>query len=126
MTQRVKWISTIKDSDAKAYKAEIAKVVKKDLIEKGVEAKKARYIVVEGKKQIVSTEIIGKPSEIKETVIVEDSPYAEQSPAVFKEVLFDCLESELQDYGTVKYYRSEIYGKIKVSKNAIYYLVGSE
>ena len=35
MTQRVKWTSTVKKSNAKDYVAETAKVVKKDLIEKG-------------------------------------------------------------------------------------------
>ena len=120
MTQRVKWTSTVKKSNAKDYVAETAKVVKKDLIEKGIESKKARYIVVNGVPQTVYQEVKGKPSVIKETIIQEDSPYIEQSPELFGEKEFDCEVSELQDYGKVKYYRCD-YGKLRIPENAIYY-----
>tara|TARA_R110000787_G_scaffold284784_1_gene398985 strand:+ start:191 stop:568 length:378 start_codon:yes stop_codon:yes gene_type:complete len=123
MIQRVKWTSKVKKTEAKKYESEIAKVIKKDLIEKGVEYKKSRYIVTNGQKQTVTQEVQGKPSVIKETIIREDSPYEEQTPEIFNNVEFDCLESELQDYGTVKYYRSDVYGKIRVSSNAVYYEV---
>tara|TARA_R110002020_G_scaffold12634_3_gene46181 strand:+ start:898 stop:1272 length:375 start_codon:yes stop_codon:yes gene_type:complete len=120
MTQRVKWISTIKQADAKEYQPETPKIIKKDVIEKGVESQKARYIVVKGVHQTVSQEVKGKPSVIKETVIQEDSPYVEQSPELFQKKEFDCEVSELQDYGKVKYYRCD-YGKIRIPENAIYY-----
>tara|TARA_R100000781_G_C4013749_1_gene104602 strand:+ start:103 stop:477 length:375 start_codon:yes stop_codon:yes gene_type:complete len=120
MTQRVKWISTIKQADAKEYQPETPKIIKKDVIEKGIESKKARYIVVNGIPQTVSQEVKGKPSVIKETVIQEDSPYVEQSPEVFVQKEFNCKVSELQDYGKVKYYRCDD-GKIRVPDSAIYY-----
>lgn len=120
MTQRVKWISTIKQADAKEYQPETPKIIKKDVIEKGVEYEKARYIVVEGVPQTISQEIKGKPSVIEETIIQEDAPYVEQSPESFEKIEFNCKVSELQDYGTVKYYRCD-YGKIRIPENAIYY-----
>jgi hypothetical protein len=120
MTQRVKWISTIKQADAKEYQPETPKIIKKDVIEKGIESKKARYIVVNGIPQTVSPEVKGKPSVIKETTIQEDSPYVEQSPEVFVQKEFNCKVSELQDYGKVKYYRCDD-GKIRVPDSAIYY-----
>ena len=120
MTQRVKWISTIKQADAKEYQPETPKIIKKDVIEKGIESKKARYIVVNGIPQTVSPEVKGKPSVIKETTIQEDSPYVEQSPEFFVQKEFNCKVSELQDYGKVKYYRCDD-GKIRIPENAIYY-----
>jgi len=120
MAQRVKWKSKIKTSDSVKYKSEIHKVVKKDLIEKGVEYKKSRYIVVDGVPKTVSPEIKGKPPVIKETIIEEGSPYVGQSQDKYDDIEFDVLESELQDYGTVKYYRCE-YGKLRIPKNAVYY-----
>lgn len=117
---RVKWKSKIKTSDARSYQAEVKPIVKKDVIEKGVEPRKSRYIVVDGIKQTIQKEVEGKPSVIKETIIQEESPYVEQLPAIFENLEFDVDVNELQDYGKVKYYQSE-YGKIRVSEDAVYY-----
>jgi hypothetical protein len=120
MAQRVKWKSTIRTSDRKEYQRETPKIVKKDVIERGVEARKARYVVVDGVPHIVQSKIDGKPSVIKETIIQEESRYEEQSPELFEQVEFDALVSELQDYGKVKYYRCE-HGKLRIPEDAVYY-----
>ena len=117
---RVKWQSTIKKANATPYQSEVAPIIKKDVVKKGVEYRKARYIVVDGAEQIVSKEIKGEPSIIEETVVMEGSPYKEQLPDKIDKVEFDVDVSELQDYGDVKYYQSE-YGKIRVSEDAVYY-----
>ena len=91
MAQRVKWKSTIRTSDRKEYQRETPKIVKKDVIERGVEARKARYVVVDGVPHIVQSKIDGKPSVIKETIIQEESRYEEQSPELFEQVEFDAL-----------------------------------
>ena len=117
--KRVKWTSVIDVPESK-YSSEIPKIVKRELMEREVKPLKARYRVSKGVKYDVSPEVVGKPATIKETVIREGEPYKGQIPASFKEVEFDCPVSELQDYGDVKYYRSE-YGKIRVAKNAEYY-----
>ncbi|MBT7930032.1 hypothetical protein HN682_08990 [Candidatus Peregrinibacteria bacterium] len=116
---RVKWTSTINKAGT-SYQPETPSVIKRDLLEREVKPLKARYRVSKGVKYDVTPEVIGKPAKIKEEVIREGTPYEGQVPDSFERIEFDADVSELQDYGDVKYYRSE-YGKIRVSKNAEYY-----
>jgi hypothetical protein len=116
---RVRWKIRVK-KEGSPSKPETSRAVERELVEREVKARKARYRVSKGVKYDVSAEVIGKPAVIKETVIQDCEPYTEQVPEGFEDIVIDCLESEIQDYGDVKYYRSE-YGKVKVAKNAEYY-----
>jgi hypothetical protein len=116
---RVKWKSTVNKAGTE-YQPETPRSIKKDLIERKVEPLKARYRVSNGVKYDVTTEVIGRPAVVKNTVIKEGRGYQGQVPDSFERIEFDVDVSELQDYGDVKYYRSE-YGKIRVSNDAEYY-----
>ena len=116
---RVKWKSTVNKAGTE-YQPETPRSIKKDLIERKVEHLKTRYRVSNGVKYDVTPEVIGKSAKIKEETIQEGTPYEGQVPDSFERIEFDADVSELQDYGDVKYYRSE-YGKIRVSNDAEYY-----
>jgi hypothetical protein len=116
---RVKWTSTVNRAGT-LYQPETPSVVKRELVEKEIKPQKARYRVSKGAKYDVSAEVVGKPAIIKEAVVRNGSSYSEQHPESFERVKFDVDVSELQDYGDVKYYRSE-HGKLRIPKNAVYY-----
>tara|TARA_R110000751_G_scaffold27870_2_gene73273 strand:- start:829 stop:1182 length:354 start_codon:yes stop_codon:yes gene_type:complete len=116
---RVKWKSTVNKAGT-TYQPETPRAIKRDVITPAVKHLKARYRVSKGVPYDVSPEVIGRPAVVKETVIEEGRAYQGQIPDTFEMISFDVDVSELQDYGDVKYYRSE-YGKIRVSNDAEYY-----
>jgi len=120
---RVKWTSTINKAGT-SYQPETPRVIKRDLISREVKPLKSRYRVSKGVKYDVVPEVIGKPAIIQEDIIHEGEPYKGQIPDTFERVEFDVDLSDLQDYGDVKYHQSE-YGKIRVSKDAVYYDEGA-
>ena len=120
MAKRVKWVSLIKKADAIPYQPETPRIIKRDLISKAVLGLKERYRIINGQRVTVSPAVKEQKAVIKETVVRVGKPYVEEKPEKYEKMEFDCLVSELQDYGEKKYYHSAV-GKIKVPRNAEYY-----